>query len=385
MGGYRWWGMLALFGAASGCASDRILPAEARCGDGIVTQPEECDVESPGCESCLVTPGYTCDDSTCHEKCGDGEVVGAEECDPPDGIRCDQSCKEASRDGCSMDGWYVASQTNFSVDTVVGQVQASTLWYVYRFVQSGSAFEVREHLACGLLVTGSVTVSLDRGSARALLYSTHQGPDFAQGPRRGESARDGDGCRFTFERWYLIRGAEDRFLPEDFRALPQLSTLPALPREDNPLNPSPEGPDGAIDADGDGRAGFGLRLTGNLPGLRSVVQRDWNAYVTDADSNVVPDAVEFVARSDFDNQEEVLSVGDCEPGACAFLVAGSTPAQNLPGHVTFRYLGKDLTEPRVASIILGAPGSDAEVDLETCALVQGALPHDGTPPDPTPP
>jgi hypothetical protein len=377
----RKWGIVALFGAAAGgCASDRILPAEARCGDGIVTLPEECDVESPGCDACRVAAGYACDDTACHEVCGDGDVVGTEECDPPDGIRCDQSCKEASRQGCSMDGWYVARQTNYSRDTIVGQVQTSTNWYLYRFAQSGDAFEVREHLGCGLYVSGSVTVSLDRGSNRALLYSTHQGPEFAQGPRRGESTRDGDGCRFSFERWYLVRGAEDRFLPDDFRAEPALSTLPPLPEEDDPLHPSPDGPEGAIDSDGDGRPGFALRLTGNLPGLRSVIQRDWNAYVAFDDRAILPDAVEFVARSDFDNQEEVLSVAECDPAACGLLVAGSTPAQDLPGRVTFRYLGQSIDEPRVASIVRGPPGADTDVDLETCALVQAALPHDGTPP-----
>jgi hypothetical protein len=363
------------------CAEDRILPVEARCGDGIVSAPEECDVvDGPGCDSCRIADGYRCADDACAPVCGDGQVVGDEQCDPPDGVLCDQSCQSASRTGCSVAGYYIARQTNYSRDTIVGQVQTSSNWYVYRFEQTGDAFEVKEVLHCGLFVTGSVTVSLDEGGYRGLLYASRQGPDFAQGPRRGTSSESGGSCDFSFERWYLVRGAEAGFLPEDFRKLPALSALAALPSDADPTEPPAEAPTGAIDDDGDGRPGFALRLTGNIPGVRNVVQRDWDAYATDADTPITAGAVEFSARADFDNEENVLAVSDCDPAACGFLVSGSTPARDLPGKVVFRYLGQDLNDPRVAALVQGAPGSDDDVDLETCARVRTAMPHETSAP-----
>src|SRR6201999_1346182 len=114
----------------------------------------------------------------------------------PDGVTCDQSCRKASRDGCSMQGYYAVRQTNYSRDTIVGQIQTSSLWYLFEFSQTGDDVQVSAVLACGLRVSGSVDVSLDTPSLKAILYSTHQDGDFSQGARKGKSSRNGDKCDF---------------------------------------------------------------------------------------------------------------------------------------------------------------------------------------------
>jgi hypothetical protein len=41
------------------------------------------------------------------------------------------------------------------------------------------------------------------------------------------------------------------------------------------------------------------------------------------------------------------------------------------------YIGKTLGSARVAPIVVAAPRTDIDLDLETCANVQALLPHDG--------
>ncbi|HOU90570.1 MAG TPA: EGF domain-containing protein, partial [Polyangiaceae bacterium] len=70
----------------------------ASCGDGLTTDPEECDdaneQAADGCSTCVLDPGFRCvgTPSVCASVCGDGLVVGDEDCD--DG-------NSAELDGCT--------------------------------------------------------------------------------------------------------------------------------------------------------------------------------------------------------------------------------------------------------------------------------------------
>ena len=70
----------------------------------------------------------------------------------------------------------------------------------------------------------------------------------------------------------------------------------------------------------------------------------------------------------------MLAVDQCDP-SCALFLAGSSPALDQPARATFRYLGKVLSEPRVAVIIGRELGEDVAADMATCAKVREALPH----------
>ena len=374
---------LILLGLASAlfvlpsCARDTILEGPLVCGDGLVFGDEQCDVESPGCSKCKVASGWLCPDNTCEEICGDELIVGDEECDPPDGLSCDNSCRGAVKEeACDMTGYWIVRQTDFSRDSVLGQLQVSSTWYVYLFEQeTNGTFEVREYLNCGIEASGSATVRPLPGGFEWLLYSDRPDGSTRHGVRQGTFVADADEqCSFAMDRWYVGRGIEDRLLPDNFTAKPALADLEPLPFEDDPLNPNGENLDGSIDVDEDGYPGFAWQVSGNFAGLRHVVARDWNEYSTVPELPIAAYAVEFTTRAAFNTEEVLLAVNQCDP-ACALFMAGSAPALDQKARATFRHLGKTLSEPRVAAVITGKPGDDVTADMATCANVRESLQH----------
>ncbi len=375
----------ALVWMTGSCAHDEILPVPApllgRCGDGEVIGAEECDSESEGCVQCQVATGWQCPDNVCAEVCGDQEIVGNEDCDPPDGLACDDSCHTATKnDACNMAGYWIVRQTDFSRDTLVSVLQPSSNWYVYQFSQDGNVFATEKSLYCGLEVSGTVSVRPRLGGHKALLYSNVQDGSTGRPARVGTFEEDGDHCNFTFERTYIIRGLEDSYLPPDFRAKPHMDDLePPMPVPGNQEDIADASPEGVIDMDNDGRPGISWQITGIATGLRHSAQRDWNEYTTDAERWPIPaHAIEFTTRCSFDNEEAILFIEECGT-VCGFLTTGSVPSQSDPSRVTFRYLGTDLTEARVAAVIGGPLYDDEAVDMETCEKVRAALPHDDIP------
>lgn len=360
-----------------GCAEDVILPVDAVCGNSKLEGPEECDVESPGCQQCTVVQGWTCTEATCKTTCGDEIVAGGEQCDPPDGISCDSSCRSGDKaEACDMTGYWITRETDFSVDDVLNQIQTSSAWYAYRIAQTGDTYAVEQSLACGIQASGTADINLTAGGVRGLLYKN---PQHTQ-PRQGSFVEQDGECVFEMDRQYNVRGAEKRFLPEDFSTNPDLESLPPLPYEDNPERkkgePFGEHLDGAVDDDGDGLPGILFVISGNANGARNVVQRDWDRYFTDEDISIPTHAIEFQARCEFDNQENILVVTGCPLLGCGVLLAGSVPAPNRKNRVTFRYLGKELSDPRVSEVVVADMLADEMSDLETCKNVREALPHD---------
>ena len=280
--------------SASACAKDVVLPDQkvrSVCGDGIVGPTEECDVESPGCTDCLASPGYTCEDNHCFIPCGDG-IEG-------DGPTCSNPHRT---DECDMTGYWISRETDFTRDAVLNQVQTSSTWFVYRFSQSGSRFQVEEEIHCGIHVTGSATVDYTEGTLRGLMYENNQTPNGEHGPRRGTSVREGDGCRFSFDRWYNIRGGTADLLPKDFESHPSLASLVKLPSVPDPLNP-PKGPiPGTTDPDGDGYPGAAYQITSLVSGVRNSVQRDQKQYATISNVLVPRNALEFAVPGEFNLQ-----------------------------------------------------------------------------------
>ncbi len=88
-------------------------PCVPICGDGVVTEPESCDlggVLDPGCVDCQLVPGYTCGTTACaRATCGNGTPEPGEQCDDgdsnglyfADGTGCSRSCtlEPTCRDG----------------------------------------------------------------------------------------------------------------------------------------------------------------------------------------------------------------------------------------------------------------------------------------------
>lgn len=366
--------------AATGCAHDTILPVDSVCGDGQVTGKEECDNFSPGCVECKVLPGWKCQGDTCATVCGDGQVVGNEQCDPPNGVTCDSACQAASKaEACDMTGWWISRETDFSIDEILSQTQTSSNWYLYHLSQTGDSFHVVQAINCGIHITGTVTVDLTDGGRRGLSWANDMSEGSAHGPRVGTFKQQGGGCAFSMNRWYNVRGVEESLAPADFNAKPDLSTLTPLPHEDNPqyLPGKPHGQflAGAVDTDGNGFPGVLWKISGNANGERDTAQRDWNEYFPDPAYPIPTHAIEFSSRCNFANEENILHVSQCPALGCGLLLAGSHPA-NKQHRVTFRYLGKDLSDPRVAAIVVAPIRQNMDDDQKTCANLRASLPHD---------
>lgn len=367
---------LALFVPA--CAEDTILPAPnaAECGDGEVSGDETCDTTSEGCVDCQIQPGWECPDNACASVCGDGLVVGEEECDSDTDPNCDSACHTGSRPAqdCDLTGWWAIQQFDFPIDNVVNALQTSSTYYVEEYTQSGDAFTVTRGLFCGVIISGSADVNLTEAGIRSLLYQNPRADHPTQGARGGTSRQVGDQCEISAERWYSVRGVGMTYLPTDFRARPDLQTLPPLPSEPDPEHPGPT-PTGAEDWDRDGVPGLMWVLTGNANGKRSTLQRDWTELFPDPEFPVQAGALEFVTRGAFGTQENILALLNCPPIGCGVVGASGTPSQTVKSRTRMRYLGQELSDPRVSAIVVAPPGEDEDNDFETCLRLRTSMPH----------
>jgi hypothetical protein len=352
------------------CEKDLVLPDQAGndvCGDGIVGPTEDCDVDSPGCTNCLATPGWTCHDNRCFVPCGNG-IQG-------DGPDCTSPRKLVD---CDMTGYWIARETDFTRDQVLNAVQTSSTWNVYRFSQTGDRFLVEEMIHCGIHVTGSVTVDYTKNTALGLMYANDQTPAGTHGPRRGTFRKTPNGCSFSFDRWYNVRGAVDSLLPDDFSTDPPLSALPPLPSVSDPTHPPDTPLPGANDPDHDGHPGAAYLISGIVDGTRNSAQRDHKEYATSGGDLVPLRGVQFVVQGVFDLEESILSVTKCGD-ACTLIASGAYVDPSLVPRITLQFLGTDLGSPRIDTIIAGPLRADQDTDSATCTNTRAALPHDPSP------
>lgn len=352
----------------SACAKDVVLPdmsVEPVCGNGVLEPGEACDLRSPGCVSCAVVPTWTCDTAGCAPVCGDGVVGGGAACGAP---RRDTDC--------DLGGYWAARATDYTRDAILGAVQTSSNWYLFRFEQRGGALSVAEELDCGVHVTGSETVDSTPGTMRGVLYLNRMDGGGSRPARGGASNAAPGGCSIALDRWYSIRGAAEALLPGDFLAKPPLASLPPLPSVADPVAGHDE-PAGATDPDGDGIPGVAFALTGIVSGTRNSAQRDWREYASAAPA--IAGALAFTVPGRFDLEEHVLRVTGCGSG-CALGAAGAMAAQDVSGYLAFAFIGRELGGVRTSQVVARKPREDLDADLTTCARVRRMLPHDPSKP-----
>jgi hypothetical protein len=359
---------LALSVALASCANDVVEPEvgqEAVCGDGTVEAGESCDNTSAGCIECQVAPGWVCTNNVCTATCGDG-VVGT-------GPMCTNPHRDTA---CDMTGYWSVSETDYTCDDDFHAPQTSSNWYLYHVTQTGNSFVVDQELDCGVLVTGSVTVTYTPATLKALMYLNRMDGGGSYPSRHGTSTMVDGGCAVTLDRWYKVEGVTDAYLPASFSADPPLSSLPPLPSVMDPIHGTDD-PAGATDPDGDGFPGIGIQVNGIVNGVRDSAQRNWKQYST-MGAAVPASAITFDVPGNFDLQENILHVSQCGDG-CALLDTGAM-ASTAPGKITFSFIGKTLGSPRVSQVVTGKPRQNVQADLTTCQNVQKALPHVKTAP-----
>lgn len=358
-------GLVAL--GLAGCAHDVVLSApssDSYCGDGIRDPGEECDLKSPGCVGCVVVPTWTCSATSCTPQCGDGDGV----------VGCDE---QARRDtDCDLTGWWAARETDFTRDTVVGAIQTSSTWFLYRFSQTGDDAVVEEELHCGVHVSGGASVDYTAGTLRGLLYANRMDRGGSHGPRHATSRAEGGGCAVSLDRWYAVRGASEDYLPPDFVAKPALASLPPLPSVDDPVT-SNVSPPGSTDPDGDGVPGAAFDIRGLVSGVRESAQRDWKEYVTQPGAPVPAGGLSLLLPGVYDLQENVLRVTNCG-GSCGLVASLGHVAKELTARVVLYFLGKTFGGPRVSKVVVDTPRANLDHDLTTCANVRLVLPHDAS-------
>jgi hypothetical protein len=360
--------------ALAGCEHDVVLPDQvivSTCGNGVTEANEECDVASPGCVNCQVQPEWTCTATGCSALCTDGVVSTG------------SGCVDPHRDtACDMTGFWAVRETAYFRDNAVGDIQASSQWYMRQISQTGDTFSVVSELDCGVHVTGPIdTVDYPEPTLRGLIWlNPEDGTDPIRGQRHGTSVAAAGGCAITFDRWYFVRGVTTAFLPTSFASQEPLSSLPPLPTIGDPIT-SNVFPPGATDPTTLGIPGEGTVLSGLAFGLRYAAQRTSTVYATTA--SVPASAMTVVIPGTFDLNENVLRTLECGD-ACAALLIGASPATNayLAPFATFQFIGKTLGSARVAPIVGAAPRNDVSLDLQTCANVRQMVPHDGTVPSP---
>ncbi|MFI5308838.1 MAG: hypothetical protein ACHQ53_15885 [Polyangiales bacterium] len=253
---------------------------------------------------------------------------------------------------CDMNGVWIARLTTFNRDTVFQAVQTASSWYYYEIEQHGRTVTIAHALDCGIQVSGSADVTINRATTTALLTRNDQAG------RSGQFGKQTDHCVLTIDRFYSTRGIPRAvYLPKDTSSNPDLRTL-------TPDLPTAQMPAGNEDWDGDGHPGIAFNVAGL--GSRHVVQRDWNEFYADDASPIALGASEFTARARFDNQEEILETSGALGG---LLMAGSTPATSLNHRILFRRVARDASDPAVAAL-------HVMEDVDTCYNVQAALPHD---------
>lgn len=367
--------------ALAGCSSDPAATGQgaAACVEGRA-ESCACSGEAEGVQICAADGTYgPCD-------CGSGGAGGADGAgggagaageNHGGGVGGSEPDHSGERVGeCDMTGYWIARQTSFSTDTLVGATIAESEWHFFKFSQSGDSFVVDAHLGCGAQWSGVWVATPAPAADRALLYLNGQDGSGMAPARRGRSSKMGSSCAFEMDRWYGVRGAEDRFLPSDFSSKLDLDELQPLPWQEDRLD-EPTHPDGSTDLDADGWPGMAWSVETPVEGTRHTAQRFWTEYSSDAAWPIEFESLEFTARSVLEFEENLLGYSAC-PASCSALDFGRMPSPTHPARVTFRYLGPKLTGSAVAAVLSVAPGSDVEADLNACQRVRDALPHDDT-------
>jgi hypothetical protein len=247
-----------------------------------------------------------------------------------------------SAGGCDLSGrWLVAQR---ALATAIGQQQAAHTWYYYEIEQQGGELLVRKGLHCGFDVVKktALAATVDSSGAWPAILEKNSSTG-----RRGRFVPEGDGCRLTLDREYVVRGATVSAYQD-----------PALKLPDRTMMASGTTP-GWEDWDGDGNPGISLKVSSSLAsGTLYTCQRDWTVYdgITAAGAKKLKVALTYGG--------EQVPLGR-SPGSAQAIESSSSAASDPAQHYAWLH-ALAPTEAR---------GSDAEICAAIRALKDTLVPE----------
>lgn len=255
-----------------------------------------------------------------------------------EGPRTDFDNGPLEPNGCDLSGIWIAEQETLNSVLVSGLATARN-WFYYEIEDEGDRFTVQRGWDCGFDTTGLTTVALFPETIKSLALRNRQegvldattDPPLVAAPRTGiyRPSRNPEVCELYMDRWWWIRGADPKYLPERS----QYGELDIADMEALAKLPTKDAPEGQQDWDSDGKPGIAIEVFKPLRGQRHVIQRDWN----EIGPFFVPDgAQKFLGPISFNNQETVLDASS------SLLATGSTPRDE--GH-TIRFVRIDEKAP----------------------------------------
>jgi hypothetical protein len=243
---------------------------------------------------------------------------------------------------CDLSGrWLVVQRV---LATAIGQQQAAHTWYYYEVEQRGADLLVRKGLHCGfdVIKKTALAASVDSSGAWPAILQRN-----SSSGRRGRFLPEGDGCRLTLDKEYVVRGATLPAYLDPTRKLPDRAMMAGA------------GVPGWEDWDGDGNPGISLKVSSSLAsGTLYTCQRDWTAY----DGPTAAGARKLKVPISYGGEQVALGRS---AGSAQAIESSSSPASDPAQHYAwFHALASDQ-----------AQGTDAEICAEIRALKDRLLPE----------
>jgi hypothetical protein len=228
--------------------------------------------------------------------------------------------------------------------TAIGQQQAAQTWYYWEVEQQGEELRLMRGLHCGFTVVKktALAASVDSSAAWPAILEKN-----SSAGRRGRFVPEGNGCRLTLEKEYVVRGATVAAYRD-----------PAVRLPDRTMMASGATP-GWEDWDADGNPGISLKVSSSLAsGTLYTCQRDWTVY----QGTTPAGASKLKVALTYGNEQVALGRS---AGSAQAIESGSAPASDPAQHYAWLHR---LTPDQ-------AQGTDAEICAAIRSLKETLVPE----------
>jgi hypothetical protein len=258
---------------------------------------------------------------------------------------------------CDLNGYWAAKQLLINQSELAGE-QKTAQWSYLVLVQHGEDLTTVDHHECGLFTRGLAEAAVPRDTLQVLASrNSWRG-------RKGRVQRVGEQCQISFQRAWLVRGADpSTFLPGGVFGAGELDSQQTVPL------PTRERPLGAENWNGGtlGKVGLAMSISGATSGTRWTTQRLYSEWFTSEHYPVeaAHERERLTLGAAFDSETHVLSVEP--PSPLLESVLPRPDGDNPQNSVELLFLGRDARAAPAAAVV-------RERNLvERCLYIQNAL------------